>query len=139
MSLSGQRCPWKETPRDKDLLGRNPLDRDLLCRSPLDRDPLDRDPLDRDPLDRDSSPRQRSPCTETPWIETPLIETPWIEIPRTVTNGRYASYWNAYLFDCFIFGTTVKLSLKTQMTTDTQLVLSLLFQSSNFPCLQTLR
>ena len=42
-----------------------------------------RPPLDRDP------PRQRPPA------------------PRTVTSGRYASYWNAFLFTSVIKGTKI--------------------------------
>ena len=60
---------------------------------------------------------QRDLQTETPWAETPSpgqrpaspgqrtpLETeplPWTESPpppRMVTRGRYASYWNAFLF-----------------------------------------
>ena len=37
--------------------------------------------------------------TETPWTETPQTETPLDrDCPCTVTSGRYASYWNAFLF-----------------------------------------
>ena len=39
-----------------------------------------------------------------PWADTPLGRHPWADTPRPVhtgirsTNGRYASYWNAFLF-----------------------------------------
>ena len=94
-SLSG-RPNWSETPQDRD-----PLDRDL----PLDRErPL--------PPDRDPSPGQRPQWaeiphwTETPpWTETPLDRDPLDRdpldrdpLPCMVTGGRYASYWNAFLF-----------------------------------------
>ena len=64
-----------------------------LVRRPLDIDPP---PPDRDPLDGDP-----------PWTETPRTETPPKQRPppgrRTVTIGRYASYWNAFLLClCFV-------------------------------------
>ena len=89
-------------------------------------DPPDRDPLDRDPPGQRPPSGQRPPWTETPQTktlqtETPRAETPWTETPQTetprtetqheqrppqtetthtVTSGRYASYWNAFLFTC---------------------------------------
>ena len=41
------------------------------------------------PLDRD--------CL--PWTENLTVQrTPWTENPFTAKSGRYASYWNAFLF-----------------------------------------
>ena len=69
----GQRPPTRQRPPD---------------RGPQDRDPPGQKPiLDRDPLDRDS-PGHRPPGHRPP------RQGP----PRMVTSGRYASYWNAFLF-----------------------------------------
>ena len=85
-SLSGR--PWTETHLDRDPPGQRPLQTE----TPWTEIPLDRDP-----------PRQRPPPqTETSWTETPPRQRPpWTEIPPPpcmVTGGRYASYWNAFLF-----------------------------------------
>ena len=57
-----------------------------------DRDPHQtEDLLDRNPLDRDP-PGQRHP----PWTKTP--PSPDRDPPCMVKSGRYASYWNAFLF-----------------------------------------
>ena len=53
------------------------------------------------------TPRQRPPWTQTPWRETPPTETSRTETPldrdppaaQRVMSGRYASYWNAFLFE----------------------------------------
>ena len=95
----GQRPPWTETPTwQRPLLHRGPCwaetppgQRPLLDRNPSWRERLlDRDPPGQRPLlDRD-----------------PPTETPGQRSPHTVTSGRYASYWNAFLFSssewCYI-------------------------------------
>ena len=56
------------------------------------------------PLDRDSPSRQRPPWTETPPspVQRPPDRDPPPPIPpRTVKIGRYASYWNAFLFEVY--------------------------------------
>ena len=48
----------------------------------------------------------RDPWTDTPsWIlldRYPPLRSSWTETPCTVTSGRYASYWNAFLFGFFL-------------------------------------
>ena len=62
-------------------------------------DPRTETPLDRDPL------RQRPLWTETHQTETPPDRDPMDRVSvSTVKSGRYASYWNAFLFSfqlCF--------------------------------------
>ena len=79
-SLSG-RPPWTETPWTETPGQRPPWTETPQTETPWTETTLDRDPPDRDSLDRDH-PGQRPPCT--------------------VTGGRYASYWNAFLLvKCF--------------------------------------
>ena len=84
--LSG-RPPPTETPRTETPQTETPWTETPRTETPLNRDP---------------------PRTETPWTETPQTETPWTETPGqrppcTVTSGRYASYWNAFLFYCLFY------------------------------------
>ena len=67
---------------------RPPLDRD----PPLTVTPLDRDQLDRDPPLTETSPGQRPPG------QKPLDRDPLDRDLTTVKSGRYASYWNAFLY-----------------------------------------
>ena len=108
-------APWTETLLDSDPLDREPpLDRGPpwtvtpwteahppWTEAPLDRDPTRQRPIgQRSPLDRDP-PGQWPPRQRIPWTETPPTETPPYRDPsptRTVTSGRYASYWNAFLW-----------------------------------------
>ena len=77
--LSGQRPPLAKTP------------------------PTETSPWTERPLDKDH-PRQRPPWTKTPpgqrppWTETPPDRDPRTETLPLDTSGRYASYWNSFLF-----------------------------------------
>ena len=88
-SLSGGLCPGGS------LSGRPPRQRPSQTENP----PGQRAPLDRDPPGQRDPPWQRPtldrypPRQRPPWTETPGQRPPW-----TVTGGRYASYWNAFLF-----------------------------------------
>ena len=109
------RTPQMQNPLDADPPDADPLDADPSprCRPfpqmqtlPLDPDPLDADVPDVDPLDADSSPR----CRPLPQMQTPPSDAdplgcrppgcrpPRCRPPDTSTSGRYASYWNAFLF-----------------------------------------
>ena len=88
----GRQVPVRETSPDRA--------------PPPDTAPLDRDsPLGQIPPDREP-PRQRTlPDRDPLWTETPWTET----LPRTVTSGRYASYWNAFLLGNIFLYPTVKI------------------------------
>ena len=109
---------WTETPQTEI-----PLDRDapqtemsLWTETTLDRGPPGQRPSRQRPpwtetpqietlLDRDA-PRQRPLPGQRPRTETPSEQRhPQTETPlpgRTVRSGRYASYWNAFLFHILV-------------------------------------
>ena len=77
------------------------------CTSTGQRAPRQRPPGQRPPPPGQRPPRQSPPRTETPRQrppghrppeQRPPSSTPWTETPLTVKSGRYASYWNAFLF-----------------------------------------
>ena len=81
------RPPWADTP----LPGRPPW-ADTPGQTPLGRHPLGRHPVEADtPQGSRHPPREQTPPRSACW-----------EI--RATSGRYASYWNAYLFcNCTLF------------------------------------
>ena len=92
--------PWTETPWTETPPGQRPPEqRPTGQRPPGQRPPWTETPLDRDPPGQRPS-GQRPPWTETPLDGDPLGQRPpWTETsPHTVKSGRYASYWNAFLF-----------------------------------------
>ena len=103
MSLSLVSCSIQAGLSDRDPS----LDRDLQTKTPLDRDPPDRDPLDRDP------PGQRPPGQRP-----------------SGQSGRYASYWNAFLFEFrFLFYWFVVMSLVS--LTISSIVFHIVFSHGN--------
>ena len=75
----GRHPPWTDTPQQTHPLADTPLDR---------------------------HPPADTPPGQTPPGQTPPADTPWADTsPRDCYySGRYASYWNAFLFGkCFIF------------------------------------
>ena len=87
------RPPWTETPKQRTPNRDPPRQRPPGQRIPGQRPLWTETPLDRDPSG------QRPPQTETPWTENPGQRPVWTETPRrTLTSGRYASYWNAFFF-----------------------------------------
>ena len=102
MFLLGGLCPWGQRPlRDGDPLDRQPLDRDPHWQRPPRKRPSLRPPY-TDPFG------QRPPWTETPRRETP----PGQRTFRMVKIGRYASFWNAFLFqNCLFFNLQTSLFL----------------------------
>ena len=81
----GQTHPWADPP------GQTPLGQTPLGQT---------HPWSRHPPPPGRHPLGRNPAGQTPpWADTPLHSACW-EI--RATNGRYASYWNAFLFILFL-------------------------------------
>ena len=77
-----QTAPWEHTPPGS----RHP---------PIADTPITDTPHSRHPRGPDIHQSRHPPGTDTPGADTPPCITCW-EI--WATSGRYASYWNAYLF-----------------------------------------
>ena len=73
--------------------------------------PGTRPPRSRHPPEQTPPPQSRPPWSRPPRTDTPLPPEqtpPGTDTPREAdssirsTSGRYASYWNAFLFLCFV-------------------------------------
>ena len=84
----GRGCVWQKT------LSRHPLARHPLGRHPPADTPLGKHPLGRRPR-ADTPPTGQTPPMQTPPAECMLAYDGHC-------SGRYASYWNAFLFGIFL-------------------------------------
>ena len=64
--------------------------------TPGSRHPLEQNPPGADPPGADTPPQEQTP----PRADTPPEQTPPAYSSIRSTSGRYASYWNAFLFAC---------------------------------------
>ena len=102
----GLPTPWMQTPpldADTPWMQTPPLDAD----TPWMQTPL---PLDADPLHPDANPLYPNADPLPSCLQTPVVDADphsldadpplWIQTPPLIrsASGRYASYWNAYLF-----------------------------------------
>ena len=58
-------------------------------------------------------PPQTSGCT-TPQVDAPALQWMHLHEDRRRADGRYASYWNAYLYDCMTCFPVCQESLQTR-------------------------
>ena len=88
--------PWEQTPPGADTR------QDQTPPPPGADTPLAADPPSRHPHPEQTPPRSRHPLEQTPWSrQPPQADTPPRKSDSGIRSmsGRYASYWNAFLFD----------------------------------------
>ena len=106
--LSGCIHPRMQTPLDADPLDADTLDADFTLvgqtRPPSWAPPstLHTDPSRQTPL-AGQTPLHRNPLRQTPGCRPPNADPPMQTPQDTSTSGWYASYWNAYLLQGYVF------------------------------------
>ena len=80
------------------MLGYHPRDQTPPEQTPQDQTPREQTPPEQTPPGT-RPPEQTPPGTRPPPEQTPQEQTPPREADSSIrsTNGRYASYWNAFL------------------------------------------
>ena len=102
-------APWPDTPQEDIPHGQTSLGRHPLARHPPWSDnppgqtpPWPDTPLARHPPWPDNTPGQTPPGQTPPGQTPPGQRLPWADTPPFPVDdyscGRYASYWNAFLF-----------------------------------------
>ena len=100
-------CLWGEClphPLGRHPPGQTPLGQTPPWQTPLGRHPPGQTPFPGQTPPGQTSPRQTPPCPVHAGIHTPMSSACWDTPPCPVhagiwsTSGRYASHWDAFLF-----------------------------------------